>query len=150
MYKYSFVAVRLLNRQRAGKGPRRQYRYLGWPPWSDAATYSFGRPIANRSASVHTPIIYTAILFRQVMPRLMSPRVSMRALHKGARGCAARDTRMYTMHRAWSRSHDARPQDEEQHPRKGQRRSRCTARRGSLPPLENAVKIGRSGLDYVG
>lgn len=42
------VVVGLLNRQRAGEEPR-QYRYLSWPPWSDAATYPFGRPIANRS-----------------------------------------------------------------------------------------------------
>lgn len=56
------------------------------------------RPIslADRSRTqigecAYAAIIYTAIVFRQVMPRLMSPRVPMRALHKGARGCAPRE-----------------------------------------------------------
>lgn len=43
-------------------------------------------PLVDRKQIVHTPIIYTAIVFRQAMPRLMSPCVPMRALHKGARG----------------------------------------------------------------
>lgn len=98
-----------------------------------------------------TPIIYTAIVFRQVMPRLMSPRVPMRALHKGARGCAPReihgcircighDLEVTTLVRKTKSSI----------PGKGQRRSRFTTRRGRGSFPKNTVTIGRNDLDYVG
>lgn len=87
-----------------------------------------------------------AIVFRQVMPRLMSPRVPMRALHKGARMRPGRYTDIYDAPRARSRSHARRAARDEE--------------RGACPPAPKsnigractapgAVKIGR-GLEYVG
>lgn len=129
---FILIAIRFIKSSNRSQKDRRRCRYLDWPPWSAAATYPFGRPIANRSAGVHTPIIYTAIVFRQVNAAANEPTCPDRARYIKARMRSERYTDVYTMHRAWSRSHDALPQeDEEQRPRKEQRRSRYTARRAS-------------------
>lgn len=93
-YVYLFIVVRLLNRQTISKGTASVPlpRLTPVERCRDLSLWS-----TDRKQIVHTPIIYTAIVFRQAMPRLMSPCVPMRVLHKGARGCASResDTRMY-------------------------------------------------------